>query len=153
MSERRRSAEKPKRAPRLASPSARRSPESVVALERVRAICLALPGAEEKVSHGEPTWFAGKVFAMFADHHHGSPHVALWVPAEPGVQEELIAADSARYFRPPYVGVHGWVGIVLGGRPPWRTVAELVEDAFRRVAQRKLVAELDARGAGRRSRP
>jgi hypothetical protein len=84
-------------------------------LDRVRALCLALPGTSERLSHGEPTFFAGKrVFVMFAEDHHHDGRLAVWLPVPPGMQESLIAADPATYFRPPYVGHRGWVGIVLG---------------------------------------
>ena len=115
-------------------------------LERLRKICLALPEANEKVSHGEPTWFAGKgkVFAMFDGHHHNSPHLSVWLPQPLGAQEALIDADPERFFRPPYVGVSGWVGVVLDTKPDWGVVAGLVREAYRHVATRKLSALLDA---------
>ena len=113
-------------------------------LVRLRAICLALPEANEKLSHGEPTWFAGKgkVFAMLDDHHHGAPHVSVWLPAGLDAQEALIDSDPKRYFRPPYVGSSGWVGVVLDTRPDWRMVGWLVEQAYRLVAHPRLVAQL-----------
>lgn len=116
-------------------------------VERARRLCMALPEAHEKLSHGEPTWFAGKgkVFAMLDDHHHGAEHLALWLPLPRGVQETLVASDPQRYFRPPYVGHRGWVGVVLDARPDWRVVADLVEEAYRLVAAKRLVAQLDAR--------
>jgi predicted DNA-binding protein (MmcQ/YjbR family) len=125
-------------------------------LARLRAICLALPEANERTSHGEPTWFAGKgkVFAMLDDHHHGATHLSVWLPAGLGAQEALIDSDPTRYFRPPYVGSSGWVGVVLDTRPDWRVVGWLVEQAYRHVAQRRLVAQLprdDARATGTRS--
>jgi hypothetical protein len=83
-------------------------------LERVRRLCLALPITFEKLSHGEPTFFAGKrTFAMFSNNHHNDGHIAVWLAAEPGEQERLVAADPATYYRPPYVGPSGWVGINL----------------------------------------
>jgi hypothetical protein len=110
------------------------------AVAKLRAICLALPEAIEKTSHGEPTWFAGKgkVFAMLDDHHHGAPHLSVWLPAGLGAQEGLIASDPMRYFRPPYVGVSGWVGVVLDTGPDWREVARLVREAYLSVATTKL---------------
>ena len=116
-------------------------------LARLRAICLALPEATEKISHGEPTWFAGKgkVFAMLDDHHHGAAHLSVWLPAGVGAQEMLIESDPKRYFRPPYVGGQGWVGVVLDTRPDWVKVAWLVEQAYRLVAHKKLVAQLPSR--------
>ena len=114
---------------------------------RLRAICLGLPEAIEKVSHGEPTWFAGKgkVFAMLDNHHHGATHLSVWLPAALGAQEALIESDPKRFFRPPYVGSSGWVGVVLDTRPDWAVVAWLVEQAFRHVAQPRLLAKLPPR--------
>jgi predicted DNA-binding protein (MmcQ/YjbR family) len=119
---------------------------SAAVLERLREICLALPEAQEKLSHGEPTWFAGKgrVFAMFDNHHHGAPHASVWLPAQPGLQEALIERDPARFWRPPYVGHNGWVAIVLDTKPDWGVVAGLIEQAYRLVATQKLVARLGA---------
>jgi hypothetical protein len=88
--------------------------ESEEALARVRRICTRLPGVTEKLSHAAPTFFAnGKVFAMFANHHHGDGHVAVWIPVEPGAQATLIATRPRVFFRPPYVGVKGWVGLEI----------------------------------------
>ena len=84
-------------------------------LQRIRGICLALPGVTEKLSHGEPTFFVKKrVFAMFSSNHHHDGHIAIIIPAQPGEQEALIASSPAIYYRPPYVGIKGWVGIELG---------------------------------------
>jgi hypothetical protein len=81
---------------------------------RVRRICMGMPGCEEKQSHGEPTWFVRKrVFVMFANNHHNDGHVAIWIPASPGLQQSLIATAPGTFFRPPYVGTKGWVGIEL----------------------------------------
>lgn len=89
-------------------------PDSEEHLKRVRRICSALPDTTEKLSHGEPTFFVRKrVYAMFANNHHDDGHIAAWIPAAPGVQEMLVSTFPARYFRPPYVGVKGWVGIEL----------------------------------------
>jgi len=127
-------------------------------LARLRAICLALPEANERLSHGEPTWFAGKgkVFAMLDDHHHGSPHLSVWLPAGLGAQEGLVESDPTRFFRPPYVGASGWVGVVLDTDPDWSQVAWLVEQGYRLVAGKRRVAKLragtDVKAARRRPR-
>jgi predicted DNA-binding protein (MmcQ/YjbR family) len=107
---------------------------------RLRRICMALPEANEKLSHGEPTWFAGKgkVFAMLDDHHHGAAHLSVWLPQPFGAQEVLIGSDPERFFRPPYVGVSGWVGVVLDTDPDWHEVARLVREAYQTVATAKL---------------
>jgi predicted DNA-binding protein (MmcQ/YjbR family) len=113
-------------------------------VERLRKLCLALPEANERVSHGEPTWFAGKgkVFAMLDNHHHGAEHLGVWLPQPRGVQERLISAEAARFYRPPYVGPKGWVGVVLDTAPDWKRVAHLVREAYSFVATVKLRALL-----------
>ncbi len=113
-------------------------------LGRLRALCLALPEATEKVSHGEPTWFVRKVFVTFAGRHHDD-RTAFWCAAPPGVQEELVATDPGRFFRPPYVGGRGWLGVYLDVPDvDWDEVAEIVTEAYRTVAPKRLVARLDA---------
>jgi hypothetical protein len=112
-------------------------------LERLRALCIVLPEVTEKVSHGEPTWFVRKSFVMFADHHHDD-RLAFWCAAPPGAQEELVAAEPERFFRPPYVGGRGWLGVYLDVPDvDWTEIAEIVTDAYREVAPKRLVARLD----------
>jgi hypothetical protein len=83
-------------------------------IERVRKIALAIPGASEKLSHGEPTFFIAKrAFVMVANNHHSDGHTAIWIPAAVGAQAEMIAEAPEIYFKPPYVGVKGWVGVEL----------------------------------------
>ena len=121
-----------------------RSASSRRIIERLRRICLALPEATEKEAWSEPTWrVKGKMFAQMDDYHHGSPHCAVWLPSTIEAQEALIAADPKRFFRPAYVGHKGWVGVVLDTGPDWAVVAELVRDAYRRIAPAKLAALVD----------
>jgi hypothetical protein len=83
-------------------------------MRRVRKICRALPETTEKLSHGEPTFFVKKrVFAMFSNNHHHDGHVAVLLPAPPGLQEALIDEAPHAYYRPPYVGGSGWIGVEL----------------------------------------
>ena len=85
-------------------------------LDRVRRMCAAMPSVTEKPSHGAPTFFVEKnkgVFAMFADDHHNDGRLALWVPVVNGLQPFLIEDAPRTYFKPPYMGASGWVGIVL----------------------------------------
>jgi len=114
---------------------------------------MSLPQAQEKLSHGEPTWFAGKgkVFAMLDDHHHGAAHLSVWLPQPFGAQEALIGSDPTRFFRPPYVGVSGWVGLALDTGPDWDQVAALVRDAYLNVATAKLRNLALAGGSGKRA--
>jgi len=118
------------------------------ALSRLRRLCLALPEVEERISHGEPAWFVrGKrLFVTFADRHHDE-RVACWCAAAPGAQEGLVRGRPERFFRPPYVGHRGWVGVTLEPAVDWDEVAELVVDAYLAVAPVRLAASV--RGVGR----
>jgi hypothetical protein len=101
-------------------------------IERLRRLCVALPGTYEKLSHGEPTFFAGKrSYAMFASAatHHGGGRDAVWCKAAAITQELLVAEDPERYFRPPYVGPSGWVGVWLDRGVDWKAVRARLEHA------------------------
>ncbi len=113
-------------------------------LERLRGLCVALPEVTERRSHGEPTWFVRgkKAFVTYAERHHDD-RLAFWCAAPQGEQDRLVATNPERFFRPPYVGGRGWVGVRLDVPVDWDHVAELVEEAYRLVAPRRLVAALD----------
>lgn len=115
-------------------------------LENLRRLCLALPEVIERLSHGEPTWFirGKKTFVMFANHHHDD-RLAFWCAAPDGAQEMLVGNDPERFFVPPYVGHRGWLGVYLDVPADWDQIADLVVDAYRAVAPKRLVAALDAR--------
>ncbi len=103
-------------------------------LPKLRRIALALPGAWEKVSHGEPTFWVGKrMFASYANaaNHHGAGRNAVWCKADHLTQTLLLAKAPALYFSPPYVGPTGWIGIYLDGRIDWQAVAERLDHAHR----------------------
>ena len=116
-------------------------------LETLRKLCLALPETTERLSHGEPTWFVRgkKTFVMYANHHHDD-RLAFWCAAPDGAQEALVGSAPERFFRPPYVGHRGWLGVYLDVPGiDWDQIADLVTDAYRVVAPKRLMAELDAR--------
>ena len=114
-------------------------------VERLRQLCLALPETVERASHGSPGFFVRgkKQFVSVDDHHHGVDHLGFWCAAPLGVQEELIAQDPVQYFRPPYVGHRGWLGVRLDLGPDWAEIDEIVRDAYRCVAPKTLVSFLD----------
>ena len=102
-------------------------------LERLRRHCLSIPGTMEKISHGEPTFFTPRrVFAMFANNHHGDGHIAVWLPAGPGVQDALIDEAPQIYFRPPYVGAAGWIGVELS-KVHEEQIGSLIREAFQLI--------------------
>jgi hypothetical protein len=112
-----------------------------VVLARIRELCLAFPETTERPSHGQPTFFVRgkKSFLMVLDDHHGDGRFALWCAAGPGVQELLVGADPERFFRPPYVGHRGWLGLRLDRGLDWEEVTGIAEDAYAEVAPAALV--------------
>lgn len=115
-------------------------------LDRLRAVCLAFPGAYEKVAWMAPTFRVGeRQFAMFADDHHGAGFTGVWLKAPEGAQEELVASDPKRFYVPPYVGKGGWVGVKLDGRTNWKVLAGLLAEAYRGAAAGQSAAKI-ARG-------
>jgi predicted DNA-binding protein (MmcQ/YjbR family) len=115
-------------------------------VQTLRELCLALPEVVERASHGEVAFFCGekgKQFVMVDDHHHGAPWLSFWCAAPPGAQQALTGADPSRFFRPPYVGHRGWVGVRIDGDPDWDEIAAIVEDAYRQVAGKRLTARLN----------
>lgn len=112
--------------------------------ERVRAICLALPEVTERVSHGSPAFFLTKQFvALWPDGHHGNHFPQLWCAAPIGAQSGLMASDPDRFFKPPYVGARGWIGVRLDGTVDYDEIEMLCEDAYRCVATKRQICLLD----------
>jgi len=118
---------------------------AAAALVRVRKLCMALPEATERLSHGSPTWFIGgkTTFVMYLDDHHGDGRLALWCAAPAGVQGELVDQEPERFFVPPYVGHRGWLGVRLDRDPDWGEIAGIIEDAYRVVAPKRALAQLE----------
>lgn len=113
-------------------------------LDQVRALCLHWPAASEKIAWGGPTFrVKDKLFAMYLDDHHGDGRIALWIKAPAGVQELLVEAEPARFFRPPYVGPAGWLGIRLDRAVDWSEIADFLADGYRLAAPKKLAAAFD----------
>jgi hypothetical protein len=108
--------------------------------DRLRALCLALPEAEERETWGDPTWrVRERIFAM---EKRGDGRVSVWMKAPPGAQEVLVAADPERFFVPPYVGHRGWIGIRLDAAPDWDEVAAHVTRSWRMTAPKRVAARL-----------
>src|SRR5438445_589137 len=123
----------------------RKPDEGEKQIERVRHICFALPETTEKLSHGEPTWFVKKkVFAMFSNNHHNDGHIAVTIPAAIGIQAMLIERAPEKFYRPPYVGVRGWVGIELD-QVTDEELAIHIHEAWQLIAPKKLQDALNPR--------
>ncbi len=111
-------------------------------LTRLRRLCLALPEAHEVEAWGEPTFrVRNKLFAMYADaaNHHGSGRPAVWCKATLSNQSLMVEAAPGRFFVPPYVGPSGWVGVWLDGHVEWGELPDLLRDAYRLVAPKRLL--------------
>ncbi|MBD8868978.1 MmcQ/YjbR family DNA-binding protein [Nocardioides donggukensis] len=119
-------------------------------LARLREIALALPGADELVTHGRPAFRCGKLFAVYGGgvklapgRHEPHPHSLLF---KPDPAEAPAYDEDDRFFVPAYLGPHGWFGTDLDAPgTDWREVAEIVDASYRTIAPRRRLAELDAR--------
>ena len=125
---------------------------TVRSYERVRKIALALPGVDERISHGEPCFFVQdkRALCYFHDNHNDDGRISLWCPAPAGVQEEMVRSDPERFFKPSTSarGVFAdWLGVYIDtigdDNDEWEEIAAIVIDAYRIIAPRALVAELD----------
>ena len=109
-------------------------------LARLRAICMALPEAEERETWETPTFrVRGKIFAMVSTLDGA---LAVWCKAPPGAQAILIGADPARFFRPPYVGPKGWIGVRLDAGVDWAEIDTLVRRSWVLTAPKRLAEAL-----------
>jgi hypothetical protein len=128
----------------VASPRGSKKVEST--LEKLREICLSFPEVTERLSHGAPSFFVRdkKTFVnAWLDGHHADEFPHLWCAAPPGAQHDLVDQDPDRFFRPPYVGHRGWIGVRLDAGLDWDQIDAICEDAYRAVAPRRLVELLE----------
>lgn len=119
------------------------SPDPAIELARIRAICLALPAADERLSHGSPGFFItkGKFFAYFWHNHHHDGITACHVKTS-GREEQamLVDMDPEFYFVPPYLGPSGWIGMRLDQpETDWDRVADRIATSWELVAPRRLL--------------
>ncbi len=122
------------------------TPAGEQALARLRALAQRLPEVNERPSHGTPSFFVRdkKVLVSIWDGHHDDDRLCLWCAAPPGVQAELVDREPERFFVPPYVGHRGWIGVDLGVDVDWDEIDAILRDAYRCVAPKTLVKQLDA---------
>ena len=115
--------------------------------ERLRGLCFAMPEVSERLSHGSPSFFIREKRVLCSFHpggHHAEGFTSIWVPAAPGVQEELIENEPDRFYRPQYVGPRGWVGVRLDHDVDWDEIDSMLREAYRLNAPRTLARQLDA---------
>ncbi|RKP57957.1 MmcQ/YjbR family DNA-binding protein [Cohnella endophytica] len=117
----------------------KQSPNLEALFEKIRTLCLSLPGTSERISHGAPSFFInGKLsFVQYRVNHHGDGRIALWCSAPSGIQSLLIESTPEIYFRPPYVGHLGWIGLRLDRDATWTDIRGVIEDAYLNRAPKK----------------
>lgn len=118
------------------------------ALEPLREICLGFPEVNERISHGAPSFFVRdkRLFLTLHADHHGAGWLAVWCAAAPGVQEHLVETEGDRFFRPPYVGHRGWIGVRLDIDLDWDEIASMAREAYVQVAPKTLARQLEPEG-------
>ena len=117
-------------------------------LTRLRRLSLSFPEAHEVEAWGEPTFrIRNKLFAIFvaASNHHGGGRTAVWCKSPPGDQELMVRMAPDRFFRPPYVGPSGWIGVYLDASTDWRELRDLIEESYRMTAPKRVLAQLEPR--------
>jgi hypothetical protein len=111
-------------------------------LEKLRKICLAFPESTEGQGVGNPTFrVKDKIFAM---QHPHQDRPSLWCKAPQGFQAALVQSEPEKFFVPPYVGHHGWIGAWLDIEQDWQEIAEFIEESYCMTAPKKLVKQLKA---------
>ena len=106
--------------------------------QKIQAICLALPEAEERETWEVQTFrVRDKIFAMYGE---GAEGQRVTCTAPPGAQQLLVGADPARFYVPPYVGHKGWIGIRLDDSADWAEIGSLIERSWRMTAPKKLLS-------------
>lgn len=121
------------------------SSQAKAALANLEQICGRLPEVSIRLSHHTPTFFIRdkKVLCHLWDGHHGDGRLAIWCPAQPGVQTELAEREPERFFVPPYVGHRGWIGVRLDVDVDWDEIAGILEEAYQVAAPKSLIKKLD----------
>ncbi len=102
------------------------------ALISIRAICADLEGSYEKLSHGSPCFFVekGKQFLALLDDHHGDGRLAVWILSTLPIQESLLSEGRVSFFRPPYMGGRGWIGVELNGNVSAEELEDLIQAGY-----------------------
>jgi len=128
-------------------PSKKATTKATTAFAKLKAICFALPEATEVNFGGHensPTFrVRDKIFAMYQNDHHGDGKIAVWCKAPPGAQEVIVGSDPDRFFKPPYVGPKGWIGVRLDRPVDWDQLADLIEESYRMTAPKRLLKQLE----------
>jgi hypothetical protein len=108
-------------------------------IEQVRRICRDLPECVVEGDQHHKLSVRGKTMGWHTVDHHGDGRVALTLKATRGENAELVAADPTKFFMPPYMAHHGYVGVYLdAGDVDWDEIGELITDAYRLAAPKKL---------------
>lgn len=128
-------------------PQKRQLPDGTRVLRRLRSSCGRFSDVKERDdgNAGNPTYTVGD--RIFALHQRVDGRVAIWCKGAPGVQEGLIGSDPERFFAPPYVGRHGWIGIWLDVAPEWERIDALIEESYRQTAPARLVSSIKVGGS------
>ena len=115
-------------------------------LARVRELALGFPDADEKVSHGRPTFFTKKVFAYYGASvrvdgewvQHGRSIVVL-----PDPDDRRALLEDERVYVPAYLGAYGWIGVDLDDSTDWTEMTELLDASYRLTAPKRSIAKLE----------
>jgi predicted DNA-binding protein (MmcQ/YjbR family) len=92
-------------------------------LAKMRKICMALEGTEEKLSHGHPTFATVKGIYAVLEEYRGELSICVKV----GLDVQGAFLDDPRFYLTPYIGKHGWVSLKVHAAPlDWEEIAGLL---------------------------
>jgi hypothetical protein len=122
--------------------------DGAATLAHVVDICRDLPDCEVEGQQHHKLSVRGRTMGWHTVDHHGDGRIALTLKAARGENAELVASDPEKFFMPPYMAHHGYIGVYLDSGPvDWQEIRELIQDAYRLAAPKKLLKEWDAAGA------
>lgn len=111
------------------------NPEGQRLLAALRRVTSRLPEVEEVVDgFGHTTFKIRKKSFVIAG--MGEDGGAISIKSDPTTQFYLIKRGP--YYRTPYIGQHGWVSVGEPMRQDWTELEELIVEAYRIVAPKRL---------------
>jgi predicted DNA-binding protein (MmcQ/YjbR family) len=99
-------------------------------LARMRRICVALEGTEEKISYGHPTFATGKGIYAVLEEYRGELSICVKV----GLDVQGAFLEDSRFYLTPYTGRLGWVSLKVHAAPlDWKEIGGLLAGSHQLV--------------------
>jgi hypothetical protein len=114
---------------------------------RLRKLCLAYPEVVEVEQFGGPWFKAGKkafcAYGAESEKVDGAWRGRDGASFSVSLMDQSELVKDPRFGRTHYIGHHGWTTMRFEGAVDWDEVVELVDIAYRRAANRRMLSRLD----------